>query len=170
MPYEEMLRWLLFYRSILDVEKLAPCDVVDPGGLVRSELLQSLTARFLADYLDAGGQHIAFATDDIFAASSALRANSMTMLRIPDNYYDDLDARFDLPADLLDRMRAGQILYDRDVDGEYFQIYTGNIAGWLFFEVVQRRDYSGFGASNAPIRLAAQTRAAPRRDMPRVRR
>ena len=59
---------------------------------------------------------------------------------------------------------------DRDADGEYFQIYTGNIAGWLFFEVVQRRDYSGFGASNAPIRLAAQTRAAPRRDMPRVRR
>ncbi len=187
MPYEEMLRWLLFYRSILDVEKLAPVDVVDPGGLVRSQVLQSpngrlrlplnaphqgqsLTARFLADYMDAGVQHIAFATDDIFAASSALRANGMTMLRIPDNYYDDLDARFDLSGDLLDRLRAGQILYDRDADGEYFQIYTGNIAGWLFFEVVQRRDYSGFGASNAPIRLAAQTRAAPRRDMPRVRR
>ena len=71
MPYEEMLRWLLFYRSILDVEKLAPVDVVDPGGLVRSQVLQSpngrlrlplnaphqgqsLTARFLADYMDAG--------------------------------------------------------------------------------------------------------------------
>ena len=31
----------------------------------------------------------------------------------------------------------------------------------FFFEIVERRGYSGFGAVNAPIRLAAQTRLAP---------
>ncbi len=184
MLYEEMLSWILFYRSIFDLETLPRVDVFDPGGLVHSQVMQSgngavriplnaphqghsLTARFLSDYLDAGVQHIAFGTDDIFASAAAMRANGMAMLRIPDNYYDDLDARFDLSSGLLDRLRANQILYDRDATGEYFQIYTENIAGWLFFEIVERRNYRGFGAANAPIRLAAQTRSAPRRDIPR---
>lgn len=184
MLYEEMLSWILFYRSILDFEPLAHVDVFDPGGRVHSQVMQSangavriplnaphqghsLTARFLADYLDAGVQHIAFATDDIFAAAEAFRRNGMAMLEIPENYYDDLDARYDLNPGLLEKLRTNQILYDRDATGEYFQIYTQNIAGWLFFEVVQRRNYAGFGAANAPIRLAAQTRSAPRRDMPR---
>jgi len=96
------------------------------------------------------------------------RDNGMTMLEIPANYYDDLDARFDLPAELLCRLRENQVLYDRDTNGEYFQIYTQNFAGWLFFEVVERRNYNGFGAVNAPIRLAAQTRIAPKKFMPRI--
>ncbi|MGI9421903.1 MAG: bifunctional sugar phosphate isomerase/epimerase/4-hydroxyphenylpyruvate dioxygenase family protein, partial [Hyphomicrobiaceae bacterium] len=128
MRYDEMLSWVLFYRSIFDFEKLPQVDVFDPGGLVHSQVMQSangsvriplnaphqghsLTARFLADYLDAGVQHIAFATDDIFAAAEAFRANGMRMLKIPDNYYDDLDARFDLPTELLGKLRDNQILY-----------------------------------------------------------
>jgi 3-dehydroshikimate dehydratase len=185
MLYEEMLSWVLFYTSILELEKLPHVDVIDPGGLVHSQVVQSadgsvrlplnaphhgrsLTARFLSDYLDAGVQHIAFSTDDIFASAQKFRDNGMAMLDIPDNYYDDLDARFDLPPDQLDKLRRNQVLYDRDATGEYFQIYTRNFAGWLFFEVVERRDYQGFGAVNAPIRLAAQTRIAPKKTMPRI--
>ena len=54
------------------------------------------------------------------------------------------------------------ILYDRDPDGEYFQLYTPTLFDRFFFEIVERRSYSGFGAPNAPIRLAAQTRLAKR--------
>jgi 4-hydroxyphenylpyruvate dioxygenase len=32
--------------------------------------------------------------------------------------------------------------------------------GGFFFELVQREAYSGYGAANAPIRLAAQARVA----------
>ena len=32
--------------------------------------------------------------------------------------------------------------------------------GLLFFEFVERRNYDGFGAVNAPIRLTAQSRLA----------
>ncbi len=63
----------------------------------------------------------------------------------------------DLPADAIARMRASNILYDRDGDAEYFQAYTRAIDGGLFFEIVERRNYAGFGAVNAPIRLAAQS-------------
>jgi 4-hydroxyphenylpyruvate dioxygenase len=65
-------------------------------------------------------------------------------------------------------MRAHQILYDRDDSGEYFQIYTHVFAERFFFEVVERRAYRGFGAVNAPIRLAAQTRESRPVTMPRL--
>ncbi len=49
-------------------------------------------------------------------------------------------------------------LYDRDAVGEYFQLYSRSFAKRFFFEVVERRGYAGYGASNAIIRLAAQSR------------
>ena len=48
------------------------------------------------------------------------------------------------------------VLYDRDEHGDFTHFYTETIGG-IFFEVVQRRGrYDGYGAGNAPIRLAAQ--------------
>jgi 4-hydroxyphenylpyruvate dioxygenase len=50
-------------------------------------------------------------------------------------------------------------IHERDGSGEFFQVYTADLFGAaIFFEIVERRGgYRGFGASNAPIRLAAQT-------------
>ena len=83
---EELLTWLLFYTSLLDVEKSPVADVIDPGGIVQSQIIRSqgsalrlilnasqsrrtLAARFLTDFFGSGVQHIALATDDIFAAA-----------------------------------------------------------------------------------------------------
>jgi 4-hydroxyphenylpyruvate dioxygenase len=55
-------------------------------------------------------------------------------------------------------MERLNILYDRDGDAEYFQFYTRAVAKRVFFEVVERRGYSGYGAVNAPIRLNAQAK------------
>src|SRR3546814_10034313 len=41
MNYEEMLTWLLFYTSIFRTSKLPMVDVVDPAGLVRSQVVES---------------------------------------------------------------------------------------------------------------------------------
>jgi hypothetical protein len=90
-----------------------------------------------------------------------------TFLSIPDNYYDDLDSRQELDPDLLRLMKENMILYDRDSEGEFFQVYTHAFDERFFFEVVERRGYKGFGAPNAGIRLAAQTREARPRTMPR---
>ena len=40
--------------------------------------------------------------------------------------------------------------------GEFFHAYTKAFDGRFFFEIVQRRNYEGFGAVNASVRLAAQ--------------
>ena len=41
MHYEEMLTWLLFYTSLLDLAKTPEQDVFDPGGLVKSQVVQA---------------------------------------------------------------------------------------------------------------------------------
>jgi 4-hydroxyphenylpyruvate dioxygenase len=175
MHYEEMLSWLLFYDSLLGVTKTPQLDVVDPGGIVRSQVVQTidgalrialnasqsqqtLASRFLTHYFGSGVQHIAFASNHIVASVQRLRTNGVKMLSIPKNYYGDLEARTDLSAERIGVLRGHDILYDRDEAGEYFQAYTSSFQGRFFFEIVERRAYRGFGAVNASIRLAAQAR------------
>lgn len=175
MHYEEMLTWLLFYTSLIEVRKTPVQDVLDPGGIVHSQVIEATdgafrlalnaslsrrtqSSRFLVERFGSGVQHIAFATDDIFATVERLRAAGVGLLQIPENYYDDLEARIDLPPEAFERLRANNVLYDRQGPGEFFQVYTNTFDGGFFFEIVERRAYSGFGAANAPIRLAAQTR------------
>lgn len=184
IPFEELPTWRLFYRAILDLEPTDQVDVVDPAGLVESQVLQSpdrsvrftlnssqsrltQSGRFLGEIFGAGVQHIAFACADIFVVAERMRADGVALLPIPGNYYDDLEARFDLAPDLADRLRALGVLYDEDENGRYFQLYTRVFAERFFFELVQRDNYDGFGAPNAPIRLAAQTRLAPDPALPR---
>jgi len=184
MSPDEMLTWRLWYLSLFDFEATPTVDVVDPAGIVESVALQdegravriclnasasgrTQSSRFLEEFFGAGMQHIAFATNDIFAAAGAMRDAGLDLLPIPDNYYDDLEARLGLAPELTGRLRLFGILYDEDERGRYFQLYTGAFQDRFFFEIVQRDGYAGFGAANAPIRLAAQARLARRPTMPR---
>ena len=119
--------------------------------------------RFIDAFGGAGYQQIALSTDDIFGFVARARARGVAFLPIPDNYYDDIDSRYQLDPALLRSMKDNGILYDRDDTGEFFQVYTHAFDERFFFEIVQRRNYHGFGAANAPIRLAAQTRLARNR-------
>jgi 4-hydroxyphenylpyruvate dioxygenase len=180
MHYEEMLTWVLFYTSLLDLRKTGEQDVLDPGGLVKSQVVQSpdgalrialnasqsvrtQSSRFLDEAFGSGVQHIALATNDIAATVARLEANGVALLSIPENYYDDLEAKTDLSAERIDDFKTHNILYDRDGGAEYLQVYTKTFDDRFFFEIVERRGYAGFGAANAPIRLAAQTRLARQR-------
>jgi 4-hydroxyphenylpyruvate dioxygenase len=185
MRFEEMLSWEQFYTGLFDVQRAPQLEIADPLGLVKSQVLQNgdgslrlvlnastatqtMSSRFLSEFFGAGVQHIAFTCEDIFKAVSAMRAAGATFLNIPDNYYDDIDSRYELDPALLRSMKENGILYDRDDAGEFFQIYTHAFQERFFFEIVQRRGYKGFGAPNAGIRLAAQTREARPRTMPRM--
>ena len=99
------------------------------------------------------------ASDDVLAAARAAREAGAPLLGIPDNYYDDLDARLAPPPSLLGEMQALDVLYDRDADGEFLHFYTEILGGRVFFEVVQRiGGYAGYGELNAPVRMAAHRR------------
>ena len=175
MQYEEMLSWLLYYVSLFEVTKTAQFEIADPLGLVYSQAIQSadgalrvtlngsasaqtLSSRFLQGYLGAGVQYIALATRDIVATARRLRDLGLPMLPIQRNYYDDLEARFGLDAGTVGELSELNILYDREANGEYFQLYSRAFAKRFFFEIVERRNYNGYGTANAAIRLAAQSR------------
>lgn len=176
MNYEELLTWLLFYTSIFKTEKAPMVDMVDPGGLIRSQVIENadgtlrfslngaqstktLAGHFISERFGSAVQHLAFASNDVFATATALEENGFKPLAISPNYYDDLDARFALETDLLAQLKQGNILYDRDDHGEFFQLYSPNYGEGFFFEVVERRaGYQGYGAANAQFRLAAQKR------------
>jgi 4-hydroxyphenylpyruvate dioxygenase len=185
MPYDEMLSWLLFYTGILDLRRLPQMEIADPLGLVQSQALinsnqglrmilngssatRTLSARFINEFFGSGVQHIAFSCTDIFATVADMRARGADFLKIPDNYYDDIEAKYDLDATTMAALRDNQILYDREGEGEFFQIYTHTFDERFFFEIVQRRNYEGFGAANAAVRLAAQTRESRPMTIPRT--
>jgi len=176
MKYEEMLTWALFYTSIFDTRKVPMVDVVDPAGLVRSRAIQNddgslritlngaesqdtLAGRFISETFGSSVQHIAFASDDIFATAAALKRNGFEALTISANYYDDLGARFGLDDDMLSKLKGAHILYDCDEAGAYFHFYGQTLGAGMFFEIVQRvKAYNGYGAANAPFRISAQKR------------
>jgi 4-hydroxyphenylpyruvate dioxygenase len=147
-------------------------DIIDPSGVVRSQVVENgsgalritmngaenrrtLAGHFIAEKFGSGIQHLAFLTEDIFATVEALRLHGFKPLHISPNYYDDIEARFGLNPELTERLKAENILYDRDEHGEYFQLYSGTYGEGFFFEIVERRDYRGYGAPNAIFRIAA---------------
>lgn len=184
MAHDEMLSWSLFYHAMFDAAKAPMVDVADPDGLVRSQAVRSgalrvtlngsearrtLAGRFVEESFGASVHHVAFATQDIFATASALAARGFPILKIGDNYFDDVAARFGLPDALVARMKALNVLYDEDGGGQFFQVYSQSRPEGLFFEFVQRQgNYDGYGAVNAPFRIAAQKRAAGPAGMPRI--
>ncbi|MET0203345.1 MAG: TIM barrel protein [Casimicrobiaceae bacterium] len=174
LPVESLDSWILFCRAVLGMETGESLELSDPFGLVRScgvatpdravrmvlNVSQSRStqmARAIAVQGGANVHHIAFATDDIFASMARLADNGARFVAISPNYYDDLAARFDLAPDLVARMRERGIVYERTSAGDYFHAYSQSFDDRFFFEIVQRGGaYDGYGAQNAPARLAAQ--------------
>jgi 4-hydroxyphenylpyruvate dioxygenase len=177
---------VLFHTSIFATHKSPMVDVLDPSGIVRSQVIENeagtlrltlngaennrtFAGRFIEEAFGASVQHIAFSTSDIYRTAAALRATGFSVLDISPNYYDDLAARFALENETVERMRANGLLYDRDEGGEFFQLYGRTFGEGLFFEIVERRgDYRGYGAANAPFRIAAQRRDMRPAAIPRL--
>lgn len=184
MPYEEMLSWSLFYRSILEIRRAPMIDVIDPDGLVRSQALaapdgsfrltlngaethRTLAGSFLRGSFGSGVQHVAFATADLIATADRLKGFGFDPLPMPGNYYADLAARFDLGPGFLEALRARHILYDEDEGGAFLQLYSRPWGKGQFFEILERRGaYGGYGAPNAPVRIAAQKRLIRNKAVP----
>lgn len=178
-PWQHFDEAVLFYTSALALEPQPYAEVASPTGLVRSQVMTTrdrgvrLVLNLAPLHQQDGGQdaaggaptgiqrrtyqeHIAFAVDDLVATARAARGRGLDFLRIPANYYEDLDARFDLDPGFLATLRELNLLYDRDADGEFLHFYTATV-GSVFFEMVERRgSYDGYGAPNAPVRHAVQ--------------
>ena len=106
---------------------------------------------FIKDYRGEGIQHLALATDDIFATVDKLRANGIRFQDTPDTYFDMIDARLPGHGHDVEQMRKRKILIDGAPEtggGLLLQIFTENMVGPIFFEIIQRKGNEGFGEGN----------------------
>ncbi|SLK09479.1 bifunctional sugar phosphate isomerase/epimerase/4-hydroxyphenylpyruvate dioxygenase family protein [Arthrobacter sp. P2b] len=167
-PWQHFDEAVLFYTSALALEPQPFAEVPSPSGLVRSQVMQTTdgAVRLVLNLAPAQQaqsevrktyqEHIAFAVDNLVATARAARERGLEFLQIPANYYEDLDARFDLEPGFLATLQELNLLYDRDASGEFLHFYTATV-GSVFFEMVERRgNYDGYGAPNAPVRHAVQ--------------
>ncbi len=173
LPAGRMDGAALFWRAVFGFEAEQVVEIPDPFGLIRSRAMvsrdgsvrlplnisesrETATGRFVSAFAGAGVHHIAFATGNAAATAASAASAGAHLLTIPDNYYDDLAARWGLDEARLEELRRLHLLYDRDAGGEFIHAYTETFADRFFFEFVERRGSRGFGAANAGVRMAAQ--------------
>ena len=106
---------------------------------------------FIKDYKGEGIQHLALATDDIFGTVDKLRANGIRFQTTPQTYFDLIDKRLPGHGHDVAEMRKRDILIDGAPEtggGLLLQIFTENMVGPIFFEIIQRKGNDGFGEGN----------------------
>jgi len=163
-----LAHWADFYVRIFNFREIRYFDIAGqatgliskamtaPDGKIRIPLNESQDEHsqieeFLRAYKGEGIQHIAFATDDIFATVDALRANGVQFQDTPGSYYDMIDQRLPGHGHDIAAMRERGILIDGAPEtggGLLLQIFTENMIGPIFFEIIQRKGNEGFGEGN----------------------
>jgi 4-hydroxyphenylpyruvate dioxygenase len=104
-------------------------------------------AEYLREYRGPGVQHIAFATRDILASLDRV-GGRVPMLDIDADYYDGVFARVPNVREDKLRIREHNVLVDGDDAGYLLQIFTKNVIGPIFFELIQRENHLSFGEGN----------------------
>ncbi len=163
-----MGRWADYYERIFGFREIRYFDIkgvktglvskamTAPDGMVRIPLNESSDPKsqineYLDQYKGEGIQHIALFTDDIYSSVEAMRATGMRFLNTPDTYYDVIDQRVEGHSEDVPRLLKNRILIDADPETKrklLLQIFTENMIGPIFFEIIQRKGNEGFGEGN----------------------
>ena len=160
--------WAGFYEQIFNFREIRYFDIegaqtglvskamTSPCGKIRIPLNESQDdhsqiEEFLRDYGGEGIQHIALGSDDIHASVEAMKARGVRFQDTIDTYFDGIDARVPGHGEDVARLRANRVLLDgapTEGQGLLLQIFTENMIGPIFFELIQRKGNEGFGEGN----------------------
>ena len=159
--------WSSFYSRVFGFEEQKYFDIKgQASGLVSQAMIapdrairiplnesqddQSQIEEFIREYHGEGIQHLALTTQDIYATVERLRARGVRLQDTVETYYELVDSRVPGHGEDLDRLKKNRILIDGDVEKEgiLLQIFTENLFGPIFFEIIQRKGNAGFGNGN----------------------
>jgi 4-hydroxyphenylpyruvate dioxygenase len=161
-----MDHWAGFYERLFNFREIRYFDIegrktgllsramTSPCGKIRIPINESQDDKsqieeYLREYQGEGIQHIALSTDDIYATVDQLRRNGIEFQDTPDTYYEGVDARVQGHDESLAELAKRRILIDGSAkDGILLQIFTKNVIGPIFFEIIQRKGNEGFGEGN----------------------
>ncbi len=166
VPVGEMQKWCDFYEKVFNFREARYFDIKGKATGLISKVMRSPCAKFsvpineptdgksqIQEYLDeykgSGIQHIAMTTDAIIPTLENLRRNEMHFLNSPPpTYYQQLKDRLPQISEDITRLQKNAILVDGDEHGYLLQIFTKNVIGPVFYEVIQRKGHDGFGEGN----------------------
>ena len=163
-----MTEWADFYTRIFNFIEIRYFDIegkltglkskamTSPCGNIRIPLNessddQSQIEEFLKDFKGEGIQHIALGTDHIYESVTHLRKKNIEFLDTPDTYYEMIEKRLPHHGESLSELKKLRILVDGDTKQDkklLLQIFTKNMLGPVFFEIIQRKGDEGFGEGN----------------------
>jgi len=159
-----MQNWANFYKNIFGFTEVRYFDIKGVKTGLVSYALQSPCGTFcipinegtekksqineyLEEYKGPGIQHLAFLTKDIVKSLDALKGKIST-LDIDDEYYGEVFDRVPNVTEDHKTLQKHNILIDGDKDGYLLQIFTKNVVGPIFIEIIQRKNHNSFGEGN----------------------
>lgn len=181
VPAGDMLKWCDFYRRIFNFSEVRHFDIKGQATGLVSKVMRSPCGKitipinepteaksqiqeYLDEYRGSGIQHLALLTGDIIKSVTGLRENGIRFLEAPPTtYYEAIPGRVPKVKEDLRVVQNLDILVDGDEDGYLLQIFTQNLIGPIFFEIIQRRNHQGFGEGNFQALFDAIERDQKRR-------
>lgn len=165
VPKGEMAYWTKFYKDIFGFEEVRYFDIRGVKTGLTSFALRSPCGKFcipinegtedrsqineyLREYKGSGIQHIAFLTDDMVSSISKLKQSGIATLSIDDDYYQEVFKRVPHVTEDHKKLQELNILIDGDEEGYLLQIFTKNVVGPIFIEIIQRKNHYSFGEGN----------------------
>ena len=165
-----MKEWAEFYERLFNFREVRYFDIegkltglkskamTSPCGKIRIPINESSDDKSqIAEYLDLyhgeGIQHVALASDDIYASVRGMLATGVAFQDTIDTYYDLVAKRLPAHKEDLNELRKLRILIDGAAhEGAphelLLQIFTKEVIGPIFFELIQRKGNEGFGEGN----------------------
>ncbi|HEU4852421.1 MAG TPA: 4-hydroxyphenylpyruvate dioxygenase [Telluria sp.] len=164
-----MAEWAGFYETLFNFREVRYFDIegkltglkskamTSPCGKIRIPINESSDdksqiAEYLHQYSGEGIQHIALGTDDVYGSVQALGEAGVPFQDTIETYYELVDRRLPNHGENLAELKRLRILIDGHSDDKgrelLLQIFTQNVIGPIFFEIIQRKGDQGFGEGN----------------------
>ncbi|MBL9005231.1 MAG: 4-hydroxyphenylpyruvate dioxygenase [Myxococcales bacterium] len=165
VPRGELSKWGSFYRDVFGFKEVRYFDIRGVKTGLTSYALRSPDGSFcipinegtekgsqineyLEEYKGPGIQHLAFLTDDILSSLAKLEGTPIQFLDIDDDYYREIFLRVPNVREDHAEIQRRNVLVDGDEHGYLLQIFTKNLIGPIFIELIQRRNHLSFGEGN----------------------
>ncbi len=165
VPQGTMQKWATFYKDVFGFTDVRYFDIRGAKTGLKSYALQSPCKNFcipinegtedksqineyLEEYHGPGIQHLAFLTNDILESLDRMEGSNIETLDIDDEYYAEVFDRVPNVKEDHDHIRRHNVLVDGDEEGYLLQIFTKNVVGPIFIEIIQRNNHNSFGEGN----------------------
>ncbi len=175
-----MQDWANFYKNVFGFQEIRYFDIKGEKTGLTSFALKSPCGTFsipinegnedksqieeyLREYNGPGIQHIAFLTNDLLNSLDQLQGSSIKTLDINPGYYDIAFKRVPGITEDKNQIMKHKVLVDGDDEGYLLQIFTENLVGPIFIELIQRKNHHSFGEGNFQALFSSIERDQERR-------